>query len=255
MARNLDDVSRALAAEQPEESVDSWAVRSPPSGWARRRLSVWTPVSPRLRSSLRRSARVVSCCAGPRAATSRSIRITVVPAAMSARAGAAAATACAWTASAVPPAVRADKSCAAASASTSQTTPAIAGIAQPCAADQVCVGGTCQDGPPPPECSSLADCGQATACQSFTCNAGHCGTVNVEAGTAVGTQVIGDCQKIVCDGNGNFVSVSGDSDTPDDGNECTMDVCAAGVPSNPAAPAGTPCTNGVCDGSGVCVTI
>jgi cysteine-rich repeat protein len=39
-----------------------------------------------------------------------------------------------------------------------------------------------------------------------------------------------------------------------DANECTADVCTAGVCSNPAATSGTTCATGVCDGASACVT-
>jgi cysteine-rich repeat protein len=49
---------------------------------------------------------------------------------------------------------------------------------------------------------------------------------------------------------------AGDDDTctpVDDSNECTTDVCEAGVPVHNPLPAGTACTGGACDDSGTCV--
>jgi len=46
------------------------------------------------------------------------------------------------------------------------------------------------------------------------------------------------------------------TDLPNDGNDCTDDLCTAGQPSNPPLPAGTSCGQGkdlVCDDSGTCV--
>jgi hypothetical protein len=47
-----------------------------------------------------------------------------------------------------------------------------------------------------------------------------------------------------------------DTNLPDDGNQCTQDICTGGVPSNPAQPISTTCdqNGGVhCDGAGNCV--
>src|SRR5262249_30233368 len=68
------------------------------------------------------------------------------------------------------------------------------------------------------------------------------------SGTAVTAQVAGDCKVIQCDGGGNQVQVTDDSDRPVDGNACTADVCTAGVPSNPPLPPDTSCGGpAVCD--------
>jgi Stigma-specific protein, Stig1. len=122
-----------------------------------------------------------------------------------------------------------------------------------CASGQVCTNGVCQAGPPPPQCAVPFDCpGVDTECKTRTCVAGVCGFSFTPSGTAVAAQIAGDCKKNVCDGAGNIAPVPDDSDLPDDFNECTLNVCAGGVPSNPLAPAGTDCTGGVCDGNGVC---
>ncbi|MDC3962257.1 FG-GAP repeat domain-containing protein [Polyangium jinanense] len=74
------------------------------------------------------------------------------------------------------------------------------------------------------------------------------------AGTALPDQVTGDCQEAVCDGNGVVIQQADDADLPDDMNECTSDVCTAGVPSNPPLSAGSACGAGlVCDGNGMCI--
>ncbi|MEZ4307779.1 MAG: lamin tail domain-containing protein [Polyangiaceae bacterium] len=116
----------------------------------------------------------------------------------------------------------------------------------------VCNGtGTCV------ECNAPADCpGSDTECQSRTCNSNTCGTSFVSAGTATPSQTAGDCKQVQCDGAGGLVMVNLDTDLPVDGNDCTDDVCTAGVASNPAFTTGTACSsNGgsVCNGSGSCV--
>jgi Divergent InlB B-repeat domain len=107
-------------------------------------------------------------------------------------------------------------------------------------------------------CLNPSDCpGIDTECGTRTCNAGSCGFVFAASGTPVASQTLGDCKVAVCDGSGNITSVADDTDVPaDDGNQCTTEECASGVPSHPASPAGTSCSqNGgvTCDGNGACV--
>ena len=56
------------------------------------------------------------------------------------------------------------------------------------------------------------------------------------------------------DGNGGYSWVADETDLPDDGDECTVDSCADGYPTYDAAPQGTACATGVCDGYGYCCT-
>jgi hypothetical protein len=66
----------------------------------------------------------------------------------------------------------------------------------------------------------------------------------------------GDCKQTTCDGSGGTTVAIADADLPVDGNACTADTCAGGVPSNPPLALGTACNqNGgkVCNGSGACV--
>jgi hypothetical protein len=103
------------------------------------------------------------------------------------------------------------------------------------------------------QCLQASDCsGTDTECHVRTCTAGVCGVSNTAAGTVVAGQMTGDCKKNICDGNGAIVSAVDNTDVLVDGNACTMDLCANGVPSNPAAAAGAPCTQGGgtrCNGS------
>src|SRR6185436_10516067 len=90
-----------------------------------------------------------------------------------------------------------------------------------------------------------------------TCsNAGACGVNNTQSGFVVQSQMAGDCHVNQCDGSGGVTSVVDDSDAPVDGNQCTLDMCMNGVPSNPPQMAGVMCNqnNGrVCDGAKSCV--
>ncbi len=107
------------------------------------------------------------------------------------------------------------------------------------------------------QCLTAATCPQATnECSAAACNAGTCGFDFAPSGTPTAAQTPGDCQQNVCNGSGNIVSQSSNTDVPVDGNQCTSDVCTAGVPSNPPAPMGNACSQGggsVCNGTGTCV--
>ncbi len=107
------------------------------------------------------------------------------------------------------------------------------------------------------QCLAAADCsGTSTDCKAVACTAGACGFVNTPAGTPTSTQTVGDCLENQCDGNGSSAAALKSTDVPVDNNQCTNDICTAGVPSNPAAAQGTACNqNGgeVCDGAGMCV--
>jgi hypothetical protein len=120
--------------------------------------------------------------------------------------------------------------------------------------------GVCQDGQcvRAAECRSPADCVDLPPdddCQERTCEGGECGldfTPDGEPASAV-RQTAGDCQIVVCDGNGGTTMIPDDTDVPVDGLDCTDDVCTAGVPSNPSVAAGSLCAGGVCDDAGTCV--
>ena len=107
------------------------------------------------------------------------------------------------------------------------------------------------------QCNTASDCpGSDTDCHIRTCTAGACGVFNTAAGNPTTTQTTGNCQSNQCDGAGNAVNVADNTDVPVDSKQCTSDVCAAGVPSNPNLAAGTACSqNGgtTCNGSGACV--
>jgi hypothetical protein len=103
------------------------------------------------------------------------------------------------------------------------------------------------------ECVADSDCpGTTNACQHPSCNSGVCGVFRVAANTPLASnlQTVGDCHLQVCDGNGNVLDNVDDTDTPaDDGNQCTTEVCAAGVPGHTGTPGISCSQNGgsVCD--------
>ena len=95
-----------------------------------------------------------------------------------------------------------------------------------------------------------------TECDTATCIQGTCGLVNLPDQTPTPSQTKGDCQKVVCDGQGNGVSKADDTDVPDDNKACTKDTCNGGVPSHTALASGSVCVEGngkLCDGAGACV--
>jgi len=115
-------------------------------------------------------------------------------------------------------------------------------------------GGTGQGGSA--SCMSPMDCpGADTECSQRSCEMGACGVVFANAGTKVSAQVTGDCQQVVCDGMGDTTTEIDDSDTPNDGKECTTDSCSMGNPVYTPVAESTACTQGgkVCNSAGVCV--
>jgi hypothetical protein len=127
--------------------------------------------------------------------------------------------------------------------------PVMAGMV--CGASQACDGaGNCNG------CLTAATCpGQDDECKARTCTAGACGFSFTAAGTPTAAQTAADCKKNQCDGAGAIVPVADNLDVPVDSNQCTNDLCTAGVPSNPPLASGTACSqNGgtSCDGAGTC---
>ncbi|NUO53140.1 MAG: hypothetical protein HOV80_30190 [Polyangiaceae bacterium] len=107
------------------------------------------------------------------------------------------------------------------------------------------------------ECTTAEECTvTGTACTEKVCEEGMCGLAMLAAGTPVPDEEIqGDCQRAVCDAQGNVISEADDSDLPDDDNFCTIDGCSEGAVTSTFQPEDTPCVNGgsFCDGMGTCV--
>jgi hypothetical protein len=80
-------------------------------------------------------------------------------------------------------------------------------------------------------CDVASDCGTNTECAVYECESNACDLVFFPAGTIASSQVAGDCKRLECTGDApQPLSVPLDSDVLDDGNECTSDTCAGGVP-------------------------
>ncbi|UQA59082.1 hypothetical protein [Polyangium aurulentum] len=106
-----------------------------------------------------------------------------------------------------------------------------------------------------PECMEKADCtGSDTFCGEVTCTNGTCGVNPLQpAGTVLPSQLYGDCSEKQCDAMGAVVSAPKDDDAYNDGNECTVEMCAGGMLMQTAKAQGEACAGGVCDGAGKCV--
>jgi hypothetical protein len=82
-------------------------------------------------------------------------------------------------------------------------------------------------------CGDSGECpGTATDCQHPVCQAHVCGTAFTAVGTpTVGNpaQIPGDCQQIVCDGNGATTTLPDDNDPATSGTACITDGCNAGT--------------------------
>jgi hypothetical protein len=107
------------------------------------------------------------------------------------------------------------------------------------------------------ECLHAATCpGTDTDCRKRTCVGGQCGSELAPVGTPTSKQLPGDCKREVCDAAGLAAIVDDDQDTLADGNPCTADLCAGGVPKYAPSPAGSACNvdgGKVCDGTNSCV--
>lgn len=94
-------------------------------------------------------------------------------------------------------------------------------------------------------CTSPSDCpATGSACVIATCNGGCCATANAASGTTAGGQTAGDCQRIVCDGNGATTSVDDATDLPVQSSMCEVQPACVGSPLAPSftpAPGGTAC--------------
>lgn len=91
-------------------------------------------------------------------------------------------------------------------------------------------------------------------CKRRTCISNMCGEENLPV-SDLPVAKDGDCKKPVCDGNGMVVMANDNTDIPIDGNDCTVDVCTNGVPSNPPEPNTAKCGPTMmqtCDGMGKC---
>ncbi len=107
--------------------------------------------------------------------------------------------------------------------------------------------------PVTPECTDAGQCGDDNPCTVDSCGEdGKCAHEKLTRDAPDNLQTPGDCQVVLCQ-DGVLTDANDDTDLPVDGNECTEDVCASGVPDNPTLASGSPCTAGVCTGGTLCV--
>ena len=108
-------------------------------------------------------------------------------------------------------------------------------------------------GVPMSECGAPSDCPQPPdlRCGFATCEEGRCGVVFTPGPTE--SQKRGDCKTVYCDTAGNATEKEDLGDYYNDGEQCTLDVCAPEGPQNVPYPDGLTCPEagfGVChDGS------
>lgn len=131
----------------------------------------------------------------------------------------------------------------------------------------VCVGGLCTMKPAPvtapcnggchcdgmgacagPGCVSDDICFSPNACAIGKCvGCEECTVEYVPAGVPVPGNAPGDCKVMICDGMGQIVVVTDDSDTPEDGDPCTVGACVNGSPmQEPLCKLGETCNQGMC---------
>jgi hypothetical protein len=107
------------------------------------------------------------------------------------------------------------------------------------------------------DCISPIECeGLTNECIERTCIDGACGQKTLKpAGTPSAFQTEGDCKTAVCGEDGTIQTITDESDTPDDHDDCTLDACLGSTPTFESAPVGAPCgADGLlkCDGAGAC---
>jgi hypothetical protein len=101
-------------------------------------------------------------------------------------------------------------------------------------------------------------CDDANPCTDDLCDldSGACDHSALDGVPApAAAQATGDCQLLHCV-DGAILAANDDEDLPDDGQECTLDLCQDGQGTNPPLAAATPCTQDggtVCDDGGDCV--
>lgn len=105
-------------------------------------------------------------------------------------------------------------------------------------------------------CSTDADCPNSTDCSTWSCDVanGICQETLVAQGTPIPTQMVGNCNKEVCDGQGGIAAEPDDMDVAPSDNPCMTNHCADGKSGPPTSePVGTSCGNNlVCNGKGEC---
>lgn len=109
----------------------------------------------------------------------------------------------------------------------------------------------------PQSCTAVSDCPvDNDPCETLSCVSGICQFTFKPKGFVVANQTNGNCHVNRCDGSGTVVSEIDDANVPNDGKQCTRDLCQAGVASNPPVQPGMACTdNGGdhCSAHGDCI--
>lgn len=91
-------------------------------------------------------------------------------------------------------------------------------------------GSACTKTYPTPsrDCSTSAECTEsASPCNVAKCVSGRCVELPIAIETTVEDDLMGDCHRSECDGEGNIVSIIDDQDLPAD-SECSVGTCMAG---------------------------
>ena len=137
----------------------------------------------------------------------------------------------------------------------------------PCTEDDTCSGGVCSGTfiPGCEGCVDNIDCDDGDDCTENVCSGGACIYPDSAAGTACGDPTVTDCTNAdTCDGAGTCLAndiLSGTACT-DDGNDCTIDMCTAGICIHPNLAAGVACGDQTdndctnpdsCNGAGTCL--
>jgi hypothetical protein len=113
--------------------------------------------------------------------------------------------------------------------------------------------GVCQQGVCQVDCETGADCKPAeTPCTEGKCDAGTC-VFTGKHGFILPNEKLTDCVQNICNGD-DATTVPSLTEVPEDGNECTDNICVNGEPTFPPR-TGEECgqNGGECNADGVCV--
>jgi hypothetical protein len=103
-------------------------------------------------------------------------------------------------------------------------------------------------------CTADVDCEDDNPCTTDHCAESLCAHDPLDGEAPFAQQIAGDCARIVCSA-GQASSLADNADLPEDMQECTEDLCQAGMPVNTPREGATCAQDGgkVCNGEGECV--
>jgi hypothetical protein len=101
-------------------------------------------------------------------------------------------------------------------------------------------------------CEADAECDDGISCTHEFCIDKFCTNPPISGDDPAMMQIPGDCQRFACR-DGMSVTEPDDGDDPDDNDgDCFETICSGGMLDQVPRMVGEPCSNGACDGMGMC---